>query len=574
MIAVLDSVLYEALPYSLVGFGIILTYRYLRLIDLTFAASFVVGPAIAGAMLVQGASFGFSMLVSFAAVIALAATTLTLMWLLEIEGLLAGLLTSFGGFAVALIFTQGTLSLHEVTTPLDALKAVDYSWVEGVLPLHPSQIVMFSALVLAAKLIVDWFLDSELGLAFRAMEDERSRNFLLASLGISEWSMLGIGIVCGNVLCGAAGTLVMLKEGQVTANRGFDALITVIAAYLLGRVLFERSPTRANRGALPRLFRRVAIFKPTTATLLGLLFYFLLLSLVSRTELPSSTPRLLMLAVIVASFLFSRWSDILSRWATARSNRTYLVSGRAAFEASVASVEYPGFPTPIKVIRDLNITLPPHVATQLRGANGSGKSTLLRYLAGLLPGKGIVSIPSDTTSRRRHVPDRRPFVGYVSQDAQLASSATLSVLENLALFRAGARARAWRKWRSEPNSEIPPTIKSLANRAGNELAGNLSGGQRQVLNIAGLVVRRFPPSVVLLDEPLTHLDEVNASACLDLVERLISDGHSLLIVQHELEPGRFENASESRKRLSATIGRTLDIEKLQVGGTTKGSLDD
>jgi putative tryptophan/tyrosine transport system permease protein len=222
MIAFIDNVLFEALPYSLVALGVVLTFRYLRLIDLTFAASFVTGPAIAGALMTNGVPFALAFVAAIAIAALLASLTWMLMWALEIDGLLAGLLTSFAGFSLALLFTQGTLSLHTIQTPLDTIKALDFPWLAGNLPLHPAQVTLFLAVLVVAKLLTDRFLNSELGLAFRAMEDDRSRESLLSSIGISHWWLLGGGLIAGNVLCAISGVLLMLKEGQVTASRGFD----------------------------------------------------------------------------------------------------------------------------------------------------------------------------------------------------------------------------------------------------------------------------------------------------------------------------------------------------------------
>lgn len=559
----IDSVLYEALPYALIAFGIVLTYRYLRLIDLTFAASFVAGPAVAGALLVNGVQFVPAIFVGLSTVILLAGFTLFLMMFLELEGLLAGLLSSFGGFAIALLFTQGTLSLHTIPTPFDILKAIDFPWVAGVAPLHPSQIAVSAILVLIAKLIIDSFLASELGLAFRAMEDDHSRSVLLPAIGLSKWRMLALGVVSGNILCGVAGTFVMLKEGQVTATRGFDALIAVLAAYLLGHVLFERRPVTGKMSLAAQAIARIAVFRSTTAALLGLLFYFILIDLLSRTDLPSSLPSLVMLVFIVAAFLVTRWPEIIGRWTAPARNSSYLVPDNDPFQGSGITIDYPGYPSPTIIVRKAAFEVPPHTTIQLTGPNGSGKSTLLKYLAGATAGTGVVLIPNVITMKRRQTAIRQPYIGYISQDAQAGSSATLTVLENLALFRAGADARAWRKWENPSKAEMHAVIASLANRAGNALAGHLSGGQRQILNLAGLIVRHNSPNVVLFDEPLTHLDEVNASAFVDLMTQMAREGRTLIIVQHDVGPNAGGLTSDARTKLARLIDQTVDLSSIQ-----------
>lgn len=560
MVGFVDNVLFEALPYALVAFGVVLTFRYLRLVDLTFAASFVLGPAAAGALMLGGAPFVLSILTGLALVAVLAAVTIGLMWLLELDGLLASLLTSFGGFSVALLFTQGTLSLHAINTPMDALKAFDFPWVIGNIPLHPSQIGLFALLLVLAKISLDRFLASELGLAFRAMEDERSRESLLASIGISHWRMLAGGLLFGNILCAIAGILVMFKEGQVTATRGFDVFLAVIAAYLFGTVLFERRLVRADNGGRLDLLRAVAVCKPTTAAVLGLLFYFALLAGVSRLDVPASVPKLVMIGLVIASFLMTRWSDIASRLALSRMNRSTTVAPDAPFEATDVSVDYPGFPKPVSVIRNAHFRLGPSTATQIRGPNGSGKSTLLRFLSGRLDGKGHVIVPSVVNAQ---CVNREQMVGYISQDAQLGSCATLSVPENLALFNTNYAKSPWRRWKSPPESKLPKPVRSLLEAANGIPARFLSGGQRQVLGISAMIVREDAPRVVLFDEPLTHLDEPNAAACVELMERLLAEGRTLLVVQHDIEPGVVYGNSLARTRLAHLMKEAIDLSAIQ-----------
>lgn len=554
MVILLDGVLFEALPYTFLALGLVLTYRYLRVIDLTFAASFAVAPAVAGALIVQGQPFGLALAFAALATIALALITLVLIRLLELDALLAGLLTSFAGFSLALLFTQGTLSIRSAATPADALRAFDFQWLQDGIPLHPAQIGAMAILLLAAKLAIDWFLRSELGLAFRAMEDERSRSTLLNSLGVSHWRMLASGLIAGNLLAAASGVLVMLKEGQVTANRGFDAFLATIAAYLFGLMLFERRARYGERkGGLAELASVMARFGPTSAAILGVGFYFLLLTLVARLDVPSSTPKLVMVGLVIAAFAASRWSDVQSR--LRQSTKVRVVAETEPFQAERVHIEYPGYPTPNVVIDGVSLRLTPGEAVLLKGANGSGKSTLLKYLAGRVDGAGAVEIPA-----KRRKP-RSELIGYVSQDAHLGSASTLTVSENLALFHRDGGASLWRKWRPPADDLLPAPLVSL--KAENDRAAALlSGGQRQVLNISAMLVRRDAPRVVLFDEPLTHLDETNALACVELMERLTAAGSAILIVQHDVDLGQTYANSSARDRLARLLHRAIDLHSL------------
>jgi ABC-2 type transport system ATP-binding protein len=134
----------------------------------------------------------------------------------------------------------------------------------------------------------------------------------------------------------------------------------------------------------------------------------------------------------------------------------------------------------------------------LLGPNGSGKSTLLGILSGMLPLSGgevaLRGIPISPRSRAY-----RREVGVVFQSAAL--DLKLSVKENLALTAtvygyAGGDARR----RVSEGLDLA----QLVDRA-DDVAGTLSGGMRRRLDIARALLPE--PSILLMDEPTTGLDE-------------------------------------------------------------------
>jgi biotin transport system ATP-binding protein len=158
------------------------------------------------------------------------------------------------------------------------------------------------------------------------------------------------------------------------------------------------------------------------------------------------------------------------------------------------------------------------------GANGSGKSTLARLLNGLvLPTDGQVLVDGlDTRTRLRAV---RRRVGFVFQDpdAQIVHPTVAEDVE-FGLVNQGV-----------PAPERAERVAEVLDRYG--LAGHadhpahlLSGGQKQLLAIAGVLVMR--PARVVFDEPTTLLDLVNARRVARVIAGL---AQPVLVVTHDLD---------------------------------------
>jgi biotin transport system ATP-binding protein len=158
------------------------------------------------------------------------------------------------------------------------------------------------------------------------------------------------------------------------------------------------------------------------------------------------------------------------------------------------------------------------------GANGSGKSTFARLLNGLvLPTSGQVRV--DGLDTRNTVREVRRRVGFVFQDPD-AQIVHPTVAEDAAygLENQGVPAAE----RAERVAEVL-TRYGLADHADHP-AHLLSGGQKQLLAIAGVLVMR--PARIVFDEPTTLLDLVNARRVARVIHEL---PQSVVVVTHDLD---------------------------------------
>lgn len=182
-----------------------------------------------------------------------------------------------------------------------------------------------------------------------------------------------------------------------------------------------------------------------------------------------------------------------------------------------------------RILRDVTVSLPQRRIAVI-GANGSGKSTFARTLNGLVaPSEGTVRAAGIDVARE---PRRaREAVGFLftNPDAQLLMPTPIEDL-SLSLRAAGASRR-------EVAAEAMAALErfGLAERA-DQPSYSLSGGQKQLLALAAVLVRR--PRVVVADEPTTLLDLGNARR----MARLLLEGDErgpvadqVVIVTHDLE---------------------------------------
>jgi heme exporter protein A len=160
------------------------------------------------------------------------------------------------------------------------------------------------------------------------------------------------------------------------------------------------------------------------------------------------------------------------------------------------------------------------------GPNGAGKTTLLRILATLLkPTSGLVRIndldlpPGDTEIRRQ--------IGFVSDQPLIYSN--LTVEENLYFYG--------RIYDVRPLAERVETLLDLVGLDGrrHSLAGTLSRGMQQRLSVARGIIHE--PSIMLLDEPYTGLDQQATRMLRGLLRAVSPESRTVVMTTHNLEQG-------------------------------------
>jgi ABC-2 type transport system ATP-binding protein len=180
----------------------------------------------------------------------------------------------------------------------------------------------------------------------------------------------------------------------------------------------------------------------------------------------------------------------------------------------------------LKAIDDLNLEIEKGNIYGFLGPNGCGKTTAIRLLTGLLkPTSGSVavlgySLPEDAEKLRMHI-------GYMTQKFSLYDD--LSVTENLYFIaKIYGLSRAYQKKRV---SQLLDTYNLQQQKK--QLAGSMSGGQKQRLALAAAVLHE--PELLFLDEPTSAVDPENRRDFWEQLFDLSDQGTSILVSTHYMD---------------------------------------
>ena len=169
------------------------------------------------------------------------------------------------------------------------------------------------------------------------------------------------------------------------------------------------------------------------------------------------------------------------------------------------------------VFENINFEVFPGENLEIIGSNGSGKTTLLRTILGLIkPEKGVINWLDENDKFNEF----RTFECFY-QGHQLGIKNLLTVYENLKLTH-GAKGM--------DENTIYECLERVGLMRVNELASNLSVGQRKRISIARWLLKNF--KIYFIDEPFSALDDEATSMIEHLIQELNSKGCSFVITGH------------------------------------------
>lgn len=179
------------------------------------------------------------------------------------------------------------------------------------------------------------------------------------------------------------------------------------------------------------------------------------------------------------------------------------------------------------LLKNISLDISPGQILVVIGPSGSGKTTLARCLAGvcswqsgelLVDGYAVEQIPSNLLARS---------MGYLPQDIELLEG---SIVENIARFNQPETLDVIEATRATGIHESILRLPFGYDTKVDDSSANLSGGQRQLIGLARAFYQN--PSILILDEPNSHLDEHGEASLLSAITAMKAQGKTIVIISH------------------------------------------
>ncbi|PPR49865.1 MAG: Lipopolysaccharide export system ATP-binding protein LptB [Alphaproteobacteria bacterium MarineAlpha5_Bin5] len=243
----------------------------------------------------------------------------------------------------------------------------------------------------------------------------------------------------------------------------------------------------------------------------------------------------------------------------------------------------------LKAVNDVSLKVNKGSITGLIGPNGAGKTTLFNTIAGVYrPSKGSIHLDDEDISGLK---PHELFLKGVLRTFQIAHEfSTLTVLENLMmvpnsqygekLIYALFDNKKVKKQEEEIRAKAVEVIDFLnLNHLTQELAGNLSGGQKKLLELGRTMM--VEPSIVLLDEVGAGVNRTLLNEISDAIIRLNKEkNYTFFVIEHDMDliekicdpvivmaeggvlfEGNFNQVKSNEEVIEAYLGRGIKSKK-------------
>ncbi|MBE4906713.1 ABC transporter permease [Bacillus luteolus] len=293
----------SGLIYAIMALGVYLSFRILDFPDLTVDGSFVTGAAVSAIMIVNGVSPFIATITALLVGFLAGSLTGILHTKGKVNPLLAGILMMIALYSINLrIMGKSNLPLLNEST---LVKIISDFWkglglddlitnllsvigVTGFVPKTWSVIIFAAIISISIKLVIDYFLKTEIGLSLRATGDNKNmiRSF---SANTDRLTILGLGL--SNALVAFSGSLISQYNGFSDIGMGIGIIIIGLASVIIGEAIFGTK----------------TIARATLAVIGGAIIYRIVVALALRIDfLEAGDVKLITASIVVFALVFPK----------------------------------------------------------------------------------------------------------------------------------------------------------------------------------------------------------------------------------------------------------------------------
>ncbi|NOQ20951.1 MAG: ATP-binding cassette domain-containing protein [Desulfobacterales bacterium] len=206
----------------------------------------------------------------------------------------------------------------------------------------------------------------------------------------------------------------------------------------------------------------------------------------------------------------------------------------------------------VTAVSDISFQIESGEFIGVMGESGAGKSTLLSIMGAMntpTSGKFVVDdIDVYSLTQEKQADFRREFLGFIFQSFHLVPY--LTVFENVMLPLTIIKASRKHKRALVENALSQVGLLDKADRLPNQI----SGGEKERVAIARAVVNE--PPVLLADEPTGNLDTKTSAEIMKLLQRLNTDGMTIIMVTHSPECAHY-----ARRLMRVSDGKVVEDDR-------------
>ena len=268
----------QGLIYSLISFGIYITYKILDFPDLTVDGSFPLGAAVTAVGLTRGVNPYLTLPIAMLVGAAAGLCTGLIHVKVKVRDLLAGIITMTALFSINLQIAGSNLTVDRGTDTIFTA-APTMTLFGGVALLYRKLIVSF-LIVLLLKLLLDAYFRTKSGLLLTAVGDNET---LVTTLAVDKGRMKILGLVLSNAFVSLSGALVCHEQRSFSATMGTGQMVFGLAAVIIGTTIF----------------RKLDFVRGTTAVIVGSVIYKACIQAAISLGLPANLLKLITAALFL-----------------------------------------------------------------------------------------------------------------------------------------------------------------------------------------------------------------------------------------------------------------------------------